>query len=545
MTARLVLGTGSLAGSLVGELRERRGRVTVLASDENAVRTLREEGVAAEVGDPTDEAALRACPRPDTVVVATERPATNAAAAEAAAAVYPDAFLLAYAPTGVTDDQRAALAATADELVDARAATTDWLDDRVGEEGLRTRKLTATLRDIDGELAIVAHDNPDPDAIASAVALARIAESVGVDAEVCYFGSITHQENRAFVNLLEYDLRELEPGADLSEYGGVALVDHSRPGVNDGLPEDTPVDIVVDHHPPRYPVEARFVDLRSEVGATSTLLVDYLRRLDITPSREVATGLLFGIRVDTDEYTREVSVADFEATAYLVPRADAGTLDRIESPSMSPETLDTIARAISGRERHGSALLSGVGELTDRDALAQAADRLLDLEDVTTTLVYGILDGTIYVSARARGTDLDLGETLRDAFGQIGSAGGHADMAGAQISLGLLDAIDADDESLSEILDAIVTDRFLDAMGSRDHRVLTGVYPDDYHGTGAGGLTALERIAGPEGSGDDGRDEPGGRDEASDRDRPSDRAAGRDQTGDGDDAADGAGDDER
>ncbi|WP_135364243.1 DHH family phosphoesterase [Halosimplex halophilum] len=531
MTARLVLGTGSLAGSLVGELRERRGRVTVLASDENAVRTLREEGVAAEAGDPTDEAALRACPRPDTVAVATEDAATNVAAAAAVDSVYPDAFLLAYAPAEATDDQRAALSATADEVVDALAATTDWLDERVGDDGLRTRKLTATLRDIDGELAIVAHDNPDPDAIASAVALARVAEGAGVDADVCYFGSITHQENRAFVNLLEYDLRELEPGADLSEYGGVALVDHSRPGVNDGLPEDTPVDIVVDHHPPRYPVEARFVDLRSEVGATSTLLVDYLRTLDITPSREVATGLLFGIRVDTDEYTREVSAADFEATAYLVPHADAGTLDRIESPSMNPETLDTIARAISGRERHGSALLSGVGELTDRDALAQAADRLLDLEDVTTTLVYGIMNGTIYVSARARGTDLDLGETLRDAFGQIGSAGGHADMAGAQISLGLLDAIDADDESLSEILDAIVTDRFLDAMGSRDHRVLTGVYPDDYHGTGAGGPTALDRISGAGGSGD----EVGDRDGAGDRGRTSDR----------DDAADGGEDDER
>jgi nanoRNase/pAp phosphatase (c-di-AMP/oligoRNAs hydrolase) len=496
MTARLVLGTGSLAGSLVTELRERRGRLAVLADDENAVRTLREEGVVAEVGDPTDEDALRECRRPDTVAVATADAATNVAAAEATASVYPDAFVLAYAPAEATDDQRATLAAAADELIDARAAAADWLDDRVGDDGLRTRKLTAALRDVEGRLAIVTHDNPDPDAIASAVALTRIAEATGIEADVCYFGNITHQENRAFVNLLEFDLSRLEPGADLSAYDGVALVDHSRPGVNDGLAEETAVDIVIDHHPPRYPVEARFVDLRSEVGATSTLLVDYLRKLDITPSREVATGLLFGIRIDTDEYTREVSVADFEATAYLVPHADAGTLDRIESPSMSADTLDTIARAISDRQRHGPALLSGVGELTDRDALAQAADRLLDLEDVTTTLVYGIMDGTIYVSARARGTDLDLGETLRDAFGQIGSAGGHADMAGAQISLGLLDAIDADDESLSEILDAIVTDRFLDAMGSRNHRVLTGLYPDDYHGTGPGEPLSLDRIAG-------------------------------------------------
>jgi len=299
---------------------------------------------------------------------------------------------------------------------------------------------------------------------------------------VCYYGEITHQENRAFVNLLEFDLRNLERGVDLSEFDCFALVDHSRPGVNDGLPEDTPIDIVIDHHPPRMPVEARFVDLRSEVGATSTLLVDYLRALDIAPSEAIATGLLFGIRVDTDEFTREVCAADFEAAAFLQPAADLGTLERIESPSMSAETLEIIARAISNRERHGPVLVSGVGTLSNRDALAQAADRLLNLEDVTTTFVYGLADETVYVSARARGTDIDLGETLRDAFDQIGSAGGHADMAGAQLPVGLLDAADDAEETLTGVADPFVTDRFLEAIDSRTHRVMRDVYPDEFYG---------------------------------------------------------------
>ncbi|WP_459192411.1 DHH family phosphoesterase [Halosimplex sp. J119] len=530
MTSRLVLGTGSLAGALVNELGERRGRLSVVSTDENAVRTLREEGIAAEVGDPTEEATLRECERPDTVAVATPDPATNVAAARSVRQVYPDAFVLVYTGNGSTDGQRAAMEAVADKVVDPAAATADRLIEKVGDAGLRTRKLTSVLRDVDGRLAIVTHDNPDPDAIGSAVALARIAAATGCASDICYFGDITHQENRAFVNVLDFDLINLEPGADLADYGGVALVDHSRPGVNDGLPEDTAVDVVIDHHPPRYPVEARFVDLRSEVGATSTLLVDYLRTLGITPTREVATGLLFGIRVDTDEYTREVNYEDFEASAFLVPHADPGTLDRIESPSMSAETLDTIARAIRNRERHGTGLLSCVGQLSDRDALAQAADRLLDLEDVTTTLVYGISDGTIYVSARARGTDLDLGETLRDAFGQIGSAGGHADMAGAQISLGLLDAIDADDESLNDIVRAIVSDRFLDAMGSRSHRIVAGLH-DDYHGSGVTGdmpslgdiarsrLQQREEAPGPDepdGDSPEDRDDDGLRDDAGD-----------------------------
>ena len=144
---------------------------------------------------------------------------------------------------------------------------------------------------------------------------------------------------------------------------------------------------------------------------------------------------------------------------------------------MSGETLETIGRAIRNRVQEGSVLLSCVGELQDRDALAQAADRLLDLQGINSTLVYGVKDGTIFASARARGTDVDLGEVLREAFGQIGSAGGHADMAGAQITLGVLGSIEDRDESLHQVVRTVVDDRFLDALQSRpDHLLLSGVY---------------------------------------------------------------------
>jgi nanoRNase/pAp phosphatase (c-di-AMP/oligoRNAs hydrolase) len=315
------------------------------------------------------------------------------------------------------------------------------------------------------------HDNPDPDAIASAVALCRIAESVGVEAEACYFGDISHQENRAFVNLLDLGLRNFESDGDteaaLSEFAGIALVDHSRPGVNDQLPPDTLIDVVIDHHPPKDPVEASFVDLRSNVGATSTLLSEHIERLGVPLTEDVATGLLYGIRVDTKDFAREVSTADFEAAAYLLPHADTSVLERVESPSISADTFSTMARAIRNRELDGTVLATCVGSLSDRDALAQAADQLLNMDGVTTTLVYGFRDGIVYVSARARGTDIDLGETMRAAFGQIGSAGGHADMAGAQIPLGLLGEVEGEEqESLTSVVSEVITERFFETVRS-------------------------------------------------------------------------------
>jgi len=223
----------------------------------------------------------------------------------------------------------------------------------------------------------------------------------------------------------------------------------------------------VDHHPPKEPVEAGFVDLRSDVGATSTLLAGHIQRLGLGLSETVATGLMYGIRVDTKDFSREVSRADFEAASYLLPHADTGILDRVESPSVSAETFEVLARAIRNWRMEDAVLATCVGSLSDRDALAQAADQLLDMEGVTTTLVFGFMNGTVYISARARGTNIDLGETVRDAFDQIGSAGGHADMAGAQISLGLLGEVEAEEEaSLASVVGDVITDRFFETIRS-------------------------------------------------------------------------------
>lgn len=477
MTSRLVLGAGPLVRSLLDDLAADRGELSVLTTDEHRVDTLRTDNISVKEADPTDRAVLSNLDfTPDTVFVAAADGERNATIAQQVRSVFPEAMIVVYSGTSASPAVLESLELVADHVVDPSEAITDHLMQRIGEEGVRIRQLQRVLRDIGGQLAIVMHDNPDPDAIASGVALARLAGSVGCETELCYYGDITHQENRAFVNVLEFDLTNLDAETDLSKYDGFALVDHSRPGVNDQLPMDTPIDIVVDHHPPRAPIEARFVDLRSDVGATSTLLVDYIQRFDSLLDEAVATGLLFGISVDTREFRREVSPDDFEAAAYLLPHANLDLLQRIEDPSMSGETIDTIGRSIQNRRQEGSVLLSCVGELQDRDALAQAADRLLTLEGVNSTIVYGVKDGTIYASARARGTDMDLGEVLREAFGQIGSAGGHADMAGAQITLGVLNSIEDRDESLHDVVRSVVDERFLDAIQSRPNHLLSSVY---------------------------------------------------------------------
>ncbi len=84
------------------------------------------------------------------------------------------------------------------------------------------------------------------------------------------------------------------------------------------------------------------------------------------------------------------------------------------------------------------------------------------MNGVDTTLVFGFRDEMAFLSARSRASEIDLGETLRDAFDRIGSAGGHADMAGAQLEIGILgDVDDADEvESIVSVVEEVITNRF-------------------------------------------------------------------------------------
>lgn len=331
----------------------------------------------------------------------------------------------------------------------------------------RVHELVEVLDGV-SSLAIVCHDNPDPDCIASALALRDIAESIGIEGvEILYGGEISHQQNRAFVNLLEIEMVELRR-ADLDAFDRIAFVDHSSPAANTEFPEDVEVDVVIDHHPSSNGLTARFVDVREDYGATATILVEYVRELGLDLSTEVASALLFALHRERLDYVRNPTSAEYEAALHLYPDVDMELLERLYGSAFSPGTLDAIGTAIRSREVRGSTLVSGIGRTTERDALPQAADYLLNLEGVNTVLVFGIVDGTIRMSARSIDPRVNVGRVLRDAYGSIGRAGGHHDMAGAQIPLGLFADEGGDDEELTEFVTRRIKRRFFRSMNLDD-----------------------------------------------------------------------------
>ena len=117
------------------------------------------------------------------------------------------------------------------------------------------------------KILILPHNDPDPDAIASAVALRHLlAEQAGVDGRIAYKGIIGRAENRALVRYLDYPLQR-QTGPDLRQAWPIALVD-TQPGAgNNALPAHVTPTIVFDHHPYREATaSAAFADVRPGLG---------------------------------------------------------------------------------------------------------------------------------------------------------------------------------------------------------------------------------------------------------------------------------------
>ncbi|AEF96382.1 DHH family phosphoesterase [Methanotorris igneus] len=311
-------------------------------------------------------------------------------------------------------------------------------------------------------LLIVTHNNPDPDAMASAMALKTIASKWDVEADIAYGGNIGFDENKAMINLLGIKMKHIRD-VDLSKYCAIAVVDTSSSKNLPFDPETKEIDIVIDHHE-NGDLTARYMDVQSDVGATATILTEYLRELDISPSRDLATALFYAIASDTNYFKRKVTKKDFDAAGYLQGLIDAKTLQMIENPDMDTETMEVLAKAVLNRKIvKGNIALSYVGEISNRDALPRAADFLLRMEGITTTFVFGIVGDNIHISARTKDLRVDVGDILRKAF----DGGGHQAAAAAYIPLGIFKAV-SDKESLRKLVEEAIRTKIFEVMGIKE-----------------------------------------------------------------------------
>jgi nanoRNase/pAp phosphatase (c-di-AMP/oligoRNAs hydrolase) len=294
----------------------------------------------------------------------------------------------------------------------------------------RVDRLRAHLAGAERVLVLM-QDDPDPDAIASALALRTLLGRNKTAAPIATFGAITRPENRAMTRILEIEVEQIKSRA-LDEFDAVAIVD-AQPSFFEERLRD--VDLVIDHHPEETPVRAAIKDIRPAYGATSTILTEYLRAAEVKFHQRLATALLYGIKADTLHLERGAVKADMEAFAFLHPQANHSALRRIERPQLPPEALDILALGIARRQMVNGVVFVHVGAVAYPELVPQFADLFLQTEGAEWSVVSGTVNGELHISVRNVGYVRAAGDVVRQAFGDLGSAGGHRSMAKAVIRL--------------------------------------------------------------------------------------------------------------
>ena len=284
---------------------------------------------------------------------------------------------------------------------------------------------------------ILTHDNPDPDSIASAVALAHILhELVGVEAVVAYGGIVGRAENRAMVRVLKLPVVPISRVV-FEEHDLICMVDTQPEQGNHSLPARHFPDVVIDHHPERpETLLAPIADVGKEVGATSTVVVEYFRASGLTMPAHIATALYYGIKADTRDLGRQTTKADVDAYLWLFPMVDKEALAEIEHPRLPLEYFRLYHGAIERALVYDHAVVCDLDEVYAPDMVAEVAERFLFLEDVKWSVAFGEYDGQLYFSLRTSDRRMNAGRLIRDVIEEKGgSAGGHGSMAGARIPL--------------------------------------------------------------------------------------------------------------
>ena len=296
-------------------------------------------------------------------------------------------------------------------------------------------RLFAVVEDASG-LLILPHNDPDPDAIASSMALQwLLKEQLDLESHIVYRGIVGRAENKALVRYLGYPLRLLVDG-ELSESLPIALID-TQPGAgNNAVSSPAKVSIVLDHHPMRRETSSvAFADVRPQVGATSTILTEYCQATGAELPQSIATALFYGIKTDTMGLGRGASQSDVAAYFYLQSRIDVEALVKIERAQVPPEYFKGLVSALrSARVYDDRLIISTIEEMGRPDLAAEMADLLLRLEGVEWVICMGVYEDQMMLSVRTNGEG-DAGQFVQEIVGSLGSAGGHGTMAAGQLPL--------------------------------------------------------------------------------------------------------------
>ncbi len=328
------------------------------------------------------------------------------------------------------------------------------------------RKMEEVLKNTK-RLFVLTHDNPDPDSVSSAVALSHIVKNkFKIPSGVKYGGIVGRAENRAMIRVLGLRISPLSD-ADFRPGVDFALVDMQPKTGNNSFPKNRKPLIIIDHHPLRKTTKADFIDVRTDYGATATMLTEYLVASGLEIPSGLATALSYGISSETQDLGREAREADILAYLELFPKSNKKLLASIEHPRLPRDYFITLSHALHQTRVYKNAIATTLGEVSNPDFVPLIADSMLRCERINWSICVGRHLDRIVVSIRTTNRKGDAGNFLRRLIGKKGTAGGHGMIAGGQIPCETMEH-----EHCSQIEEELIQN-FLKKLGYKDVTEMT------------------------------------------------------------------------
>jgi len=295
-------------------------------------------------------------------------------------------------------------------------------------------KLKTMVRPND-TLAVLMYGSPDPDAVASAMALHELLRKITPLAGCTFIATepTVRQQNIEFIRAMRVDIQLLSQ-VDLKSYQLIAIVDAQPTFFGDAL-TDVQSQIVLDHHPCTTVWHAELADIREKYGALSTIMTEYLLAAKIRIPKKLYTALLYGIKSDTNNLERDVILEDISAYYLNFGRANRQLIRRIDMNQIPQRFLKSFDYSFHNRRRYRDRIVSFLGRVESVDACVQVADFYLRLVEIYYVIIAGIVKDKLVIVFRGDGYRQDCGAIAQKAFGAYGSAGGHRSAARVEIQL--------------------------------------------------------------------------------------------------------------
>ncbi len=278
------------------------------------------------------------------------------------------------------------------------------------------------------------HDYPDPDCIAAAYGVSQLLDFWGVSSTVISSGGfIGRAENRAMIRFLNIHTVPFVL-LELKDFEKIILVDCFPGNSNVSLSKDQKIDAVLDHHLVNCEDTAQFFhDIRKEIGATSTIVTEYLLNAQCPISPKLATALFYGIKTDTGDMGRESSSEDLECYKFLFGQMDHSLLARIENPDRDVAFFRILHRAAQSMVAFDSLGYISLGQISSPDYVAEMVDLFHSLEKIDITICCGIFKKHIFFSIRAKNRDEAGVNAEKIAVSLGGGGGGHGKVGAGRI----------------------------------------------------------------------------------------------------------------